>query len=271
MMSTLRELMAPIEDYLGRLPDTSALAEKVRASDLEQLARSTATDQPLPAAEEIAKLIDHTLLKPEAAPAEIDRLCREARQAAFARVCVNSSHVPRAAQVLAGSAVEVCAVVGFPLGAASTLAKAAEAAAAIEAGAREIDMVLPVGALRAAEYDVVAQDIAAVAAVTHAGGALLKVIFENSLLSPPQQAAACLLAVGAGAEFVKTSTGFGASGAVEDDVRRMRAIVGARIGVKAAGGIRSRADLERMVRAGANRIGTSSGVKIMREYGLGKA
>ncbi len=269
-MSTLRDLIAPIDSFLGCAPDTSALAAKVRGSDLEQLARSTATDQALPAASEIAKLIDHTLLKPEAAPADIERLCQEARQASFASVCVNSSHVPRAAQALAGSGVDVCAVVGFPLGAASTLAKAAEAAAALEAGAHEIDMVLSVGALRAAEYDVVARDIAAVAAVTHAGGALLKVIFENSLLTPAQQAAACLLAVGAGAQLVKTSTGFGASGAVEEDVRRMRAIVGAQIGVKAAGGVRSRAELERMVRAGANRIGTSSGVRIMQEYGLGK-
>jgi len=269
-MSTLRLLLEPIHAFLARLPDGTALASKARASDLERLAQSIATDHPLPAASEVAKLIDHTLLKPEAGPAEIERLSQEARRASFAGVCVNSSQVARAEKVLAGSGVDVCAVVGFPLGAASTLAKCLEAAAAIEDGAREIDMVLAVGALRAADYEDVARDIAAVAAVAHAGGARLKVIFENSLLTPAQQAVACLLAVAGGAEFVKTSTGFGASGAKEEDVRRMRAIVGPRVGVKAAGGIRSRADVERMVRAGANRIGTSSGVKIMQEYGQGK-
>jgi len=259
-LSELQRLLEPAYTFLTRVPAGTALTAKARASDLDQLARSAAKDQPLPIAREVPQLIDHTILKPEAAPADIERLCQEARQAVFASVCVNSSHVERAARNLVGSGVKVSAVVGFPLGAAASLAKALE-----------IDMVLAIGLLRAADYEAVAGDIAAVAAVAHAGGALLKVIFENALLTPAQQAAACLLSVAAGAEFVKTSTGFGPSGAEEADVRRMRAIVGPQVGVKAAGGIRSRADLERMVRAGANRIGTSSGVKIMQEYARGQA
>ena len=270
-MTELPRLLEPAYTFLTRVPAGTALAAKARASDLDQLARSTAMDHPLPIAREVPQLIDHTILKPEAGPADIERLCQEARQAVFASVCVNSSHVERAARNLVGSGVKVSAVVGFPLGAAASLAKALETAAAISDGALEIDMVLAIGLLRAADYEAVAGDIAAVAAVAHAGGALLKVIFENALLTPAQQAAACLLSVAAGAEFVKTSTGFGPSGAEEPDVRRMRAIVGPQVGVKAAGGIRSRADLERMVRAGANRIGTSSGVGIMQEYARGQA
>jgi deoxyribose-phosphate aldolase len=238
-MTELRRLLEPAHTFLVRVPAGAALAAKVRATDLDQLARSTAMDHPLPIARDVPQLIDHTILKLEAGPADSERLCQEARQAAFASVCVNSSHVARAAKNLVGSGVKVCAVVGFPLGAAASLAKALETAAAIEDGALEIDMVLAIGLLRAADYEAVAGDIAAVAA---------------------------------GAEFVKTSTGFGPSGAAEADVRRMRAIVGPQVGVKAAGGIRSRVDLERMVRAGANRIGTStsSGVGIMQEYAQGQ-
>jgi deoxyribose-phosphate aldolase len=269
-MIEVRRLLEPAHTFLARAPAGTALAAMARASDLDQLARSEAMDHPLPIARDVPQLIDHTILKPEAGPAEIEQLCQEARQAAFASVCVNSGHVERAAKNLVGSGVKVSAVVGFPLGAAATLAKALETAAAIEDGALEIDMVLAIGLLRAADYEAVAGDIAAVAAVTHAGGALLKVIFENALLTPAQQAAACLLSIAAGAEFVKTSSGFGPSGAEEADVRRMRGIVGPQVGVKAAGGIRSRADLERMVRAGANRIGTSGGVKIMQEYAQGQ-
>ena len=197
-MSELQRLLEPAYTFLTRVPAGTALAAKARASDLDQLARSAAKDHPLPMAGEVPQLIDHTILKPEAGPADIERLCQEARQAAFASVCVNSSHVERAARNLVGSGVKVSAVVGFPLGAAASLAKALETAAAIEDGALEIDMVLAIGLLRAADYEAVAGDIAAVAAVAHAGGALLKVIFENALLTPAQQAAACLLVGGGG-------------------------------------------------------------------------
>jgi len=186
-MTELRRLLEPAHTFLERVPAGAALATKARASDLDQRARSTAIYHPLPIVRDVPQLIDHTILKPEAGPADIERLCHEARQAAFASGCLNSSHVARAAKKLAGSGVRVCAVVGFPLGAAASRAKALETAAAIET-----------------------------------------------------------------------------------DVRRMRAIVGPQVGVKAAGGIRSRADLERMVRAGACRVGTSSGLGILQEYAQGQ-
>ncbi len=211
----------------------------------------------------IARLIDHTLLKPEATRVDIVKLCAEARQYGFASVCVNPYWVPLAAQELAGSEVKVCTVAGFPLGATSTAAKAAEAADAARKGAREIDMVINVGALRSGDNDAVRADIEAVVKVCHDARAIVKVILETALLNDGQKATACALAKAAGADFVKTSTGFGPGGATARDVALMRQVVGPGMGVKAAGGIRTFEDLKKMTEAGATRIGASASVKIV--------
>jgi len=211
----------------------------------------------------IAELIDHTLLKPEATADDIRRICDEARTHGFASVCVNPYWVPLVAEELAGSKVKACAVVGFPLGANASAIKAAETLSAVEAGAREIDMVINIGELRAGDDGAVSMDIRAVVAAAHSGGAIVKVIIEAALLDDEQKIAACQLAKEAGADFVKTSTGFGPGGATVHDVELMRRTVGPEMGVKASGGIRTLEDLNAMVAAGANRIGTSSGVKIV--------
>ena len=212
---------------------------------------------------EIAGLIDHTLLKPQATEADIRRLCQEARKYGFATVCVNPYWVPVAALELAGSPVLVAAVAGFPLGANTTAIKAAETEAVIAAGAKEVDMVLNIGELCAGNLDAVRGDIAAVVTAAHARGAIVKVIFETCLLNEDQKIAACELSKHAGADFVKTSTGFSTKGATVSDVALMRRAVGPDIGVKASGGIRTLQDLEAMRAAGANRFGTSSGVQII--------
>jgi len=212
---------------------------------------------------EVARLIDHTLLRPEATRDDILRLCREAREYGFATVCVNPCWVPLAAAEVAGSPVKVCTVVGFPLGAVTTDSKIAEAAVALRVGAREIDMVIPIGALRSGDHETVKRDIHAVARESHNAGAIVKVIIEAALLDDSQKVAACSLASAAGADFVKTSTGFGPSGANPHDVALMRQAVGPKIGVKAAGGIRTLEDLRSMVSAGANRIGSSASVAIV--------
>jgi deoxyribose-phosphate aldolase len=211
----------------------------------------------------IAALIDHTILKPEATREDIVKVCREARQYGFASVCVNPCWVPLAHAQLAGSRVLVCSVVGFPLGATFTETKVAETAAAIRAGAREIDMVINVGALRSGDHETVKEDIQQVADTAHAGGAALKVILETSLLDDNQKAIACTLAKLAGADFVKTSTGFGPGGATAHDVALMRSVVGPEMGVKAAGGIRTIEDLRAMTAAGATRIGASASIRIV--------
>ena len=211
----------------------------------------------------LASLIDHTILKPEATRADVVKICREARQYGFASVCVNACWVPLAHAELAGTPVKVCTVIGFPLGATLTEAKVAESHAATRAGAQELDMVLNVGALRSGDYGAVKADIAAVAEAAHEGGAILKVILETALLDDRQKIAACLLCKSAGADFVKTSTGFSTAGAIAADVALMRRVVGPGMGVKAAGGIRSLADLRTMVAAGASRIGASASVKIV--------
>jgi deoxyribose-phosphate aldolase len=211
----------------------------------------------------IASLIDHTILKPEATRADIIKLCREARQYSFASVCVNPYWVPVVRSELAGSPVKVCTVVGFPLGATSTEAKVAEAAAAVRAGAQEIDMVINVGALRSGEHEPVKLDIQAVVKVSHEARAIVKVILETALLDDNQKAVACTLAKLAGADFVKTSTGFGPSGATAHDIALMRGVVGPDMGVKASGGIRTLSDLKAMTAAGATRIGASASVKIV--------
>jgi deoxyribose-phosphate aldolase len=211
----------------------------------------------------IAKLIDHTLLRPEATRADILQLCRESIEYHFASVCVNAYWVPLAASQLAGSDVKVCTVVGFPLGATSTEAKVGETEAALRAGAQEIDMVLNIGALRGDDDRAVEEEIALVAAASHRGGSIVKVILETCLLSDDQKIAACMLAKMAGADFVKTSTGFGSSGATVHDVELMRRAVGPDLGVKASGGIRTLDDLLKMLAAGATRIGASASVKIV--------
>jgi len=212
---------------------------------------------------EIAALIDHTLLKPQATAADIRRLCQEARRYGFAAVCVNPYWVSLAASEVAGSPVQVAAVAGFPLGANTTAIKVAETEAVIAAGAREVDMVLNIGELCGGKFDAVRADIAAVVGAAHARGAIVKVIFETSLLNDDQKVAACTISKQAGADFVKTSTGFSTHGATAHDVTLMRSTVGPDIGVKASGGVRTLEDLEAMRAAGANRIGTSSGVHIV--------
>ena len=223
---------------------------------------------PTPRARAMARLIDHTILKPEATRAQVEQICQQALAHGFASVCVNPYWVPLVAAELAGSDVSVCTVVGFPLGATSTAAKVAETGITLGDGAREIDMVLNVGALRSGDLDIVQRDIAAVVEAAHGGGAIVKVILETALLEDAQKLSACRLAVTAGADFVKTSTGFAASGARVEDVALMREAVGLALGVKASGGIRTLADVERMVAAGATRIGTSAGVAIVEAAAL---
>ncbi len=210
---------------------------------------------------ELAAKIDHTLLKADATRADILRVCEEAKTYHTASVCVNAFWVPVVAKALAGSGVKTCCVVGFPLGAMSSAAKAFEAREAVAAGAQEVDMVLNVGLARGGEWDAVEADIAAV--VQAAGQATVKVILETCLLTDAQKRRACEAAKAAGAGFVKTSTGFSTGGATEADVRLMREAVGPVMGVKASGGIRTREDAERMLAAGANRIGASATGKIV--------
>ena len=214
---------------------------------------------------EVAKLIDHTLLRPEATRQGIEVLCREALDFKFANVCINPTWVTLAVHLLDGSGVGVCAVVGFPLGATTPDVKACESRRAIADGAREIDMVINVGALKSGNRNGVQRDIEAVTASCREGSALSKAIIEAALLTDDEKIAACMLAKSAGADFVKTSTGFGPGGATTADVALMRRVVGPTMGIKAAGGIRDLAALEAMVAAGATRIGTSAGVKIVRE------
>jgi deoxyribose-phosphate aldolase len=211
----------------------------------------------------IARLIDHTILKPEATRADVIKVCQEARKYQFASVCVNPYWVPLVAAELAGSPVKVCTVVGFPLGATTSESKIAETEGALRVGAQEIDMVMNVGALRSGDHEVVKQDIHGVAEAAHRAGAILKVILETALLDDNQKATACALAKLAGADFVKTSTGFGPSGATAHDVALMRLVVGPDMGVKASGGIRTLEDLRAMAAAGATRIGASASVKIV--------
>ena len=232
---------------------------------LEAEAGERATPETDLTAERLAGMIDHTLLKPEATREQVTRLCQEAREYGFASVCVNPVYVKLCAQLLADSGVPVCAVVGFPLGATPTRVKAFEAREAIRDGAAEIDMVIHVGALKSREYKAVEQDIAAVARACHGANALLKVIIEAALLTEEEKEMACQLAQRAGADFVKTSTGFGPGGATVEDVALMRRVVGPALGVKAAGGVRSYEDAQRMVAAGANRLGASAGVRIVEE------
>ncbi len=217
----------------------------------------------MPYDQAVACLIDHTILKPEATRAEVLKVCAEARQFGFASVCVNPFWVPLVTEELKGSEVKVCSVVGFPLGATSTAAKVAETLKALHDGATEIDMVINIGALRGGETAAVQTDIQSVVAASHARGAIVKVIIETALLDDDLKKIACQLAKDAGADFVKTSTGFSKAGATVADIALMRAVVGPELGVKASGGIRTLEDLRAMVAAGATRVGASASVAIM--------
>ncbi len=245
-----------------RQRDAESCAEKtskVVAAGANRVSSCTGVAQLNPG---VAGIIDHTLLKPDATRADILRVCREARKFGFASVCVNPYWVPAVAAELAGSCTKVCAVAGFPLGASSASIKRAEAEEALRHGAREIDMVINVGALRSGEYEVVDCEIRVVAEACHRAGAIVKTILETAFLDDRQKAVACVIAKMAGADFVKTSTGFGPAGATVEDVALMRMVVGPEMGVKAAGGVRTLEDLRKMVAAGATRIGASASVKI---------
>jgi len=213
----------------------------------------------------VASMIDHTLLKPDATRQQIEELCREAAQFKFATVCVNPTWVATCSRLLTGSGVLVCSVVGFPLGATTADVKGYETQRAIFDGAREIDTVINVGALKSGDLRVVEKDIEAVVAPCRACGALSKVIIEAALLTDDEKVTACTLAKAAGADYVKTSTGFGPGGATAADVALMRRVVGTEMGVKAAGGVRDFESVKAMIAAGATRVGASAGVKILKE------
>ncbi|MCW5876739.1 MAG: deoxyribose-phosphate aldolase [Anaerolineales bacterium] len=225
--------------------------------------RLTSTLGGIPQDPSVARLIDHTLLKPDATPDQVAQLCYEARTYNFASVCVNPGYVKLCADLLRGTPVKVCTVIGFPLGASSPDVKMFETETALRDGATEIDMVINIGALKGRDYTLVARDIAGVVRLGHAAGALVKVIIETSLLTEEEKVTACLLAKEAGADFVKTSTGFSGGGATAADIALMRRVVGPEMGVKASGGVRDYADARSLVEAGATRIGASAGVKIV--------
>lgn len=247
-MIDLKEILAQTEAYLHKLPPAPpALA--------------------VPSGAELAGWIDHTALKAETTASQVMKLCQEARQHKFATVCVNPGYVPLAAGVLRGSEVGICSVISFPLGAHLPSFKAVEAKMAIDAGATEIDMVVNIGALKADALELVYEDVRAVVEASHAHEVHVKVILEMCYLNQREKIAGCLISKAAGADFVKTSTGFGPSGATVEDVSLMRSVVGAQVGVKAAGGIRSLADALAMIQAGANRLGASAGISILQEAG----
>jgi deoxyribose-phosphate aldolase len=226
---------------------------------------TTPDQEPNSIASEMAGKIDHTLLKPQATEDQFRQLCAEARQFGFATVCINPAWVPLCVKLLHGSPVKVCTVIGFPLGATLSDVKAFEAQRCVALGAAEVDMVINIGALKSRQFDVVKDDIASVVNAAHALGGCVKVIIETAYLTDEEKTEACALSKAAGADYVKTSTGFGPSGATVEDVTLMRRVVGPEMGVKAAGGIKTVEDAWAMIAAGATRIGTSAGVKIIAE------
>ena len=211
---------------------------------------------------DLARMIDHTLLKPEATVEQVERLCAEAKKFHFASVCINPSYVPLCAKILKDTDVKVCTVIGFPLGATASETKAFETERAIRDGATEVDMVINVGRLKSSDYDYVESDIFAVVSTAKRYHALSKVILETGLLTDEEKIKACMLAKRAGADFVKTSTGFSKGGATAGDIALMRLVVGSAMGVKASGGVRSREDALKLVASGADRIGASASVAI---------
>ncbi len=251
------------------MPTNAELTDLIKTTLRElphRIPDTPTVDAPSRSAAHLAGLIDHTLLKPDATADQIRQLCSEARQFGFASVCINAGWLPLATELLADRSSKVCTVIGFPLGATLTRVKAFETAAAIEHGAHEVDMVLAVGRLKSGDLLEVYADIAAVTEVAQTTGALVKVIIETALLSEDEKVAACVLAQQAGADFVKTSTGFNGGGATVADIHLMRAVVGARLGVKASGGVRTPAEAQAMVAAGATRIGASAGVRIVQAF-----
>jgi deoxyribose-phosphate aldolase len=247
------------EDYAQCSPHHIACALQAGASRIG-LALGQAA-----AGADVASYIDHTLLKPEATRAEVERLCQEARAFNFASVCVNPVWVKESAFALYGSLVKVCTVVGFPLGATLSDVKAYETRRVIFDGATEIDMVMNIGGLKSGDDALVKRDIGAVVEAAHDACAIVKVIIETALLTDEEKVRACLLAKEAGADFVKTSTGFSKGGATVADIELMRRTVGSQVGVKAAGGVKDLASAREMIAAGATRIGASAGVKIVQE------
>jgi len=242
--------------------------EETRALAAAGAARVVATVGYCPASDGLASMIDHTLLKPDARREEVEQLCREAAQFCFASVCVNPNWVALCAEMLRGSGVRVCTVLGFPLGAHLPDVKAYEARRAVEQGAEEVDMVINIGALKSRDYALVEQDIHGVVQAV-GRNTIVKVILETALLTRDEKVMGSSLAKAAGADFVKTSTGFASGGATVEDVKLMRETVGPDIGVKASGGIRTQEDARAMVEAGATRIGASASVKIVRGEATG--
>lgn len=234
-------------------------------SGLSLLAAVRFTEGAMSSAGALAAVIDHTLLKPEATRAQVLQVCAEAATYRFACAMVNPCWVSAAAEALAGTGVRVGAVIGFPLGASLPESKREEAGRVLRAGARDVDMVLNIGWLKSGMYDVVREDVRAVADVVHAGGGILKLILETALLTYEEKLRACEIGVTAGVDFLKTSTGFAAGGATAEDVSLMRSVAGERCGVKASGGVRSLADTRAMLAAGATRIGASASVRIVQE------
>lgn len=263
-------------DAQDRCPDccgscAAHCSDKVRGIVAEGAGRINYQGDGAQVPSDLARFIDHTLLKPDTTPQDIDKLCREARDYRFAAVCVNPVWVQRASRNLRGSGVKIASVVGFPLGANATDVKVLETRRALRDGAREIDMVLNVGALKAGDHEFVRKDIARVAEACREVGAVSKVILETVLLTDEEKVIACRLAQQARADFVKTSTGFGGGGATVFDVALMRETVGPSLGVKASGGIRTTEDAEQMIAAGATRIGASAGISIVGGGSAGKA
>jgi len=240
--------------------DTGEKVREVVANGADRVSfHGEAAEVPL----DMARYIDHTLLKPEATASDIDQLCREAEQYHFASVCINPTWVKRAAENLRGTSVAVCSVIGFPLGATTPEVKAMEARRALRDGAREVDMVLNIGALKSGDHQLVLKDIEKVVDAAHEVGAICKVILETALLTDEEKVIASALSKQAKADFVKTSTGFGPGGATVYDVALMRETVGPDMGVKASGGVRTTVDAEDMIAAGATRIGASAGIEIV--------
>lgn len=252
------------DDYLACVGDCAAhSSEKVRSVIAAGAARVSYVGNGADVPTDLAGFIDHTLLKPEASAAEVDRMCDEAMVYRFASVCVNPAWAKRVAERLRGSNVVTCCVVGFPLGATLPETKAMEARRAIRDGAREIDMVINIGALRSGDFKTVERDIAGVADACRETGAICKVIIEAALLEDEEKVIASQIAKRTKAHFVKTSTGFGPGGATVYDVALMREAVGPDMGIKASGGIRSAEDVKQMIAAGATRIGASAGIEIV--------
>ncbi len=260
-MKTIKEIAVELFGIENQKPSRSGGEHEVSIESVVD--RSNLPDMLPKDFENLNQYIDHTILKPDATIEDVIKVCNEAENYKFRSVCVNPGYVKLAYENL--QTVDVCSVIGFPLGANTTAIKAAETKLAIENGAKEIDMVINIGLLKSAEYDEVYEDILTVCNTAHSNGAILKVIIETCLLDYEEKVIACLLSKKAGADFVKTSTGFSTGGATVEDIKLMRAVVGPKMGVKASGGIRSREKAIAMLKAGANRIGASSSVKIIGE------